>query len=124
MNSNMYQQQILDHARHPHNFGILEGATATAEKVNPLCGDEVTFFLEFGDDQRVTQAKFSGRGCAISQAAASMLTDALIGKSREEISALGPDEMKALLGVDVNPARITCATLGLQAAQRAVTVPE
>lgn len=119
MTYDMYQQNILDHAKHPRNSGALTEATAHSHRANPLCGDEVDFYLSFDADQRVTNVAFTGRGCTISQAAASMLTERLRGMSRSELEAMKPEDMTAILGVPINPARMSCATLGLQAAQTA-----
>jgi len=120
MSQGMYQQQILDHGRHPRNFHDVPDPDATMHRANPLCGDEVDVFVKYGADDRVTEATFTGRGCAISTAATSMLTETLRGKTKAEILALTEADITALLGVTVNPARRTCATLGLQAFQGAI----
>jgi len=119
MTHDMYQQQILDHYKHPRNFGELTGATHTARVVNPLCGDELEFFLTVKDD-KVEKAMFSGRGCTISMASASMLTEKLPGMTIEEIERFTPDDSVSMLGVSVNPARLKCATLSLESAQQAL----
>jgi len=119
MNRGMYEQKIIDHSRQPHNFHGLADADGHSHQANPLCGDEIDFYLKYDQAGRVTAATFQGRGCAISQAAASMLTEKLIGLTRSEIDALAADDVNQLLGVTVTPARITCATLGLKAAQAA-----
>ena len=118
MNLDMYRQNILDHSRHPHNFGTLDGEAEHAQAVNPLCGDEVEMFLRFGADNRVEEAKFSGRGCAITVAAASLLTDALHGLTRSEVVALRQEDAVALLQVPIMPARMKCATLSLEALRK------
>ena len=120
MTHDMYQQNILDHARQPRNFHDDPKADGHAHRANPLCGDEVDFFLKYGADGKVTEASFTGRGCAISQAAASMLTEKVRGLTKEEIIALNDASIKDLLGVQVNPARQTCATWGLLAAKDAL----
>jgi nitrogen fixation NifU-like protein len=128
----IYQELILDHYRRPRNKGALEAADAEAERRNPLCGDEIVLQLAF-DGDLVREAGFTGRGCSISQASASMLTQALRGRTRAEAEALvrrftalvhgdaeaGRDEtlgeLRALQGVARFPARIRCATLAWSA---------
>lgn len=123
MSLEMYQQNILDHAKHPRNSGALEGATNTAHKANPLCGDEVDFQLLIDGADKVVDVKFTGRGCTVSQAAASMLSEKLKGMSRDEVARLTAEDMTGILGVPINPSRMTCATLGLQAVQTALVGP-
>ncbi|MGD0053721.1 MAG: Fe-S cluster assembly sulfur transfer protein SufU, partial [Vulcanimicrobiaceae bacterium] len=86
-----YKEYILDHYRNPRNFGHLEHPTAKAEDLNPLCGDTITMELDVDDTGKVSDVKFSGRGCAISQASASMLTESIKGLSLEEVAKLSPD---------------------------------
>ncbi|MGH7728611.1 MAG: Fe-S cluster assembly sulfur transfer protein SufU, partial [Vulcanimicrobiaceae bacterium] len=86
-----YKEYILDHYRNPRNFGTLENADASAEDLNPLCGDRIRFELALDDEGRVRDVRFSGRGCAISQASASMLSGQLVGKSLDEVAKLGSD---------------------------------
>ena len=120
MNSEMYKENILDHYKHPRNFGILEGATKHARAVNPLCGDEMEFFLQLDGDNKIAKAEFQGRGCTISMASGSMLTENLVGKTVTDVQAMTPNDMVQLLGVPINPARLKCATLALEAAQQAL----
>ena len=84
----LYQDIILDHSRHPRHFGVLDNATHKAEGFNPLCGDKVNVMLVLGPDKRVTDIKFTGKGCAISQASASMMTEMLAGRTIEEAQKL------------------------------------
>lgn len=121
MTQGMYQQQILDHGRHPRNFRAVSSPDATVHRANPLCGDEVDVFVSYDEQGRVKEATFTGRGCAISTAATSMLTERLRGKTKDEIKAMTEADVTALLGVTVNPARRSCATLGLEAFRAAVT---
>ena len=126
----LYQEVIRDHSRNPRNFGALESATHRAEGRNPLCGDELALELCVDGRQRVAEARFSGRGCAISTASASLLTEALRGKSVAETEALferfhgavtAPEEtpvdseglgkLACLLGVREYPMRVKCASL-------------
>jgi nitrogen fixation NifU-like protein len=115
----MYKANILDHYKHPRNFGELPDATSRSHTTNPLCGDELDFFLKF-DGHTISDVKFTGRGCTISMASASMLSEKLKGMSLEEIKKLGQSDVLKNLGVEVNPARLKCATLSLEAVQQAI----
>ena len=125
----LYQEVIIDHSRHPHNFGRLADATRTVEGVNPLCGDQITLYVKLLDD-RIDDIAFEGVGCAISVASASLMTTALKGKQCEDALALfgsvhsmltespGPEipsaelgKLAALSGVSGFPMRVKCATL-------------
>lgn len=114
MDRGMYVEIIQDYARHPRNFGRLEGATMSHEESNPLCGDIVRLDLQVDAAGRIEQARFSGRGCAISQAAASMLTERIEGLKLDEARAINKDEILAMLGVPISMARLKCALLGLK----------
>ena len=109
-----YQQNILDHSRHPRNSGRLKEPTVSREELNPLCGDKLQIDLQI-DDGVVTAVGFTGRGCAISQAAASMLTEEITGKSVAEVRALSKDDVLGLLGIPIGYTRLKCALLGLKA---------
>jgi nitrogen fixation protein NifU and related proteins len=109
-----YQQNILDHARHPRNSGQLESPTVSREEYNPLCGDKVRFDLLI-EDGVVKDVRFSGRGCAISQAAASMLAEEIKGKPIDEVRQIGKEEILDLLGIPIGYTRLKCALLGLKA---------
>jgi nitrogen fixation NifU-like protein len=110
----LYRDEILEHYRNPHNFGILESPTTSKEGANPLCGDRITLMLNIGDDNTVQGVAFTGRGCAISQASASMLTDEIKGKSLDEISHMGRQTVLDNLGIEISPARMKCAMLSLE----------
>ena len=112
--TDLYREEILDHYYHPRNSGKIEPADFVGHEVNPLCGDEVTMYLKF-DGEKIADVKFEGSGCAISQAAASMLTEYLIGKPRAELEKLDPDTVLSLLRVQVGPSRLNCALLPIQA---------
>ena len=116
----LYRDEILEHYRRPHNFGTLPEPDASFEGSNPLCGDRITVMLDIGEDGRVTDVAFTGRGCAISQASASMLTDTLRGRSTEELGKLAKDDVLELLGIEISPARLKCALLSLDTLQRAM----
>ena len=110
----LYRDEILDHYRNPHNFGILESPTTSKEGANPLCGDRITLMLGINDDGTIEDVAFTGRGCAISQASASMLTDEIKGKSLDEISHMGSKDVLNNLGIEISPARMKCAMLSLE----------
>lgn len=110
----LYRDEILEHYRNPHNFGILDSPTTSKEGANPLCGDRITLMLEIGDDGTVQNVAFTGRGCAISQASASMLTDEIKGKSLDDIAHMGRQDVLDNLGIEISPARMKCAMLSLE----------
>ena len=109
----LYREVILDHYRNPRNHGVLDPADAVAEGQNPLCGDEVTVTVRIGSDDRIAEVGFEGRGCAISQAATSMLTDLVTGRTVQEVAALPKDELLEEIGIPLTPVRLKCALLGL-----------
>lgn len=115
----LYRDYILEHYRRPHNFGTLEAPDASFEGNNPLCGDRITMMLGI-DDGKVAEVAFTGRGCAISQASASLLTDEIKGKSVEEVERLTPDDLLELLGIEISPARLKCALLSLDTVAHAL----
>jgi nitrogen fixation NifU-like protein len=112
----LYRDYILEHYRRPHNFGVLESPSATYEGSNPLCGDRITMQLGVADG-RVDRIGFTGRGCAISQASASLLTDEIKGKPVSDAAAFRADDLLDLLGVEISPARLKCAMLSFDALQ-------
>ena len=135
----LYRELILDHSRNPRNFGKLANATHTAEGINPLCGDKLRLYLLLDDQDQVNDAKFEGTGCAISVASASLLTESIIGKSRQHAqelfdaitgrltsdqpgstSSIDIGKIRALDGVREFPARVKCATLAWHAMQSAL----
>ena len=110
----LYREVILDHYKNPRGHGVIEDADASAEGLNPLCGDEVTIYVSFeADGDTIEDVKFSGRGCAISQAATSMLTEMVQGRKATEIAALPKDELLEEIGIPLTPIRLKCALLGL-----------
>jgi len=110
----MYREVILDHYKNPHGHGVIEGADAEADGQNPLCGDEVSIYVAFGDDgETIDEVKFSGRGCAISQAATSMLMDMATGRTATEVATMDKDELLEEIGSALTPVRLKCAMLGL-----------
>jgi nitrogen fixation NifU-like protein len=116
-----YREYILDHYRNPRNYGQLEHPDAHAEDSNPLCGDQLAIDLQIEGDQ-VTAVRFRGRGCAISQASASMLSEMIEGRSVEEVRALGKDDVLDALGIPISPARMKCAFLSLRVLHRSLAL--
>jgi nitrogen fixation NifU-like protein len=114
-----YKEYILDHYRNPRNAGRLEHPTASAEDLNPLCGDKIHMDLMVGADGKVNDVKFDGKGCAISQASASMLTGTILGKTLEEVAQLSQDVVLENVGIGISPTRMKCAMLGLKVAKSA-----
>lgn len=110
----MYREVILDHFKHPRNKGTLDPHDFSFEDENPLCGDKLRIDVRLGPDQRVSAVAFSGRGCAISQASASMLTEAITGKTLDEVKALAKDDILDMLGIELGPVRLKCALLSLK----------
>jgi len=109
----LYRQNILDHYQTPRNFGTLDHPEISAEDANPLCGDKIRIDLRVKDGV-IADVKFSGKGCAISLAAASMLTEEIRGKSLEEVKRIGKDEVLEMLGIELGPVRLKCALLALK----------
>lgn len=107
----IYLTHILEHAKHPTHFGNLESATHTCKKNNPLCGDNIEVFLEVGNNT-IQKISFQGQGCAISQAAMSMLADELEGKSIEYAQNFSKEDIVDMLGIELSPTRLKCAILG------------
>jgi len=118
----IYRQYILEHYREPRNHGHLEQPDIHAGDTNPLCGDRVEMDLNVKEG-RVTEVRFSGRGCAISQATASMLTEQIEGATLEELRALKPADIFEMLGVEIGPARQRCALLSLRVLHQGIEGP-
>jgi nitrogen fixation NifU-like protein len=108
----LYREVILDHYKNPHGHGVIEDADAVAEGQNPLCGDEVSIAVAFEGDT-IADVKFQGRGCAISQAATSMLMDMVKGRTAQEVATMSRDELLEEVGIPLTPVRLKCALLGL-----------
>ena len=119
----LYRDYILEHYRQPHNFRVLDVPSATYEGANPLCGDRITMQLAVSDGV-VTDVGFTGRGCAISQASASLLTDEIKGKPVADVAAFRADDLLDLLGIDISPARLKCAMLSHETLQKALAESE
>ncbi|HEY9089003.1 MAG TPA: SUF system NifU family Fe-S cluster assembly protein [Anaerolineaceae bacterium] len=110
----LYREVILEHYKNPAYRGELDPHDISFEDENPLCGDHIRIDLRVDADNRVTQAAFSGHGCAISQASADLLLESIIGKSLDEVKALGKADILDLLGIDLGPVRLKCALLSLK----------
>ena len=121
--SDMYRQRILDHYKNPRNYGEIENATFSHVGENPSCGDTIRIDVVLADDgETIDRVAFSGEGCAISQAAASLLTQELPGTTLPGLEAMDRDDVVDLLGVDISPMRIKCAVLAEKVAQDAARI--
>jgi nitrogen fixation NifU-like protein len=109
----LYREVILDHYKNPRSHGLIDAADAVAEGQNPLCGDEVTVSVRFGEGDVIEDVGFEGRGCAISQAATSMLTDIVKGRTAQDVATMPKDELLEEIGIPLTPVRLKCALLGL-----------
>ena len=118
MDDALYRENILDHYKHPHNFSPpaseLQRVDLEFHDLNPLCGDELTVKLALGDGERIEEIRFSGHGCAISQAAASMASDEVKGMNVSELLGLDRSFVLDLLGIDISATRMKCALLSLK----------
>ncbi len=107
------REVILDHYKNPRNFGVIEEADISYQDNNPFCGDEIRIDIKLNGN-RVEDIKFSGKGCSISMAAASMLTEEMMGKSLDEIREFGKEKMLELLDIPLGPVRVKCGLLALK----------
>ena len=110
----LYRDQILEHYKRPHNFGRIDEFDLDYEDTNPLCGDEQHDYIRLDESDRVSEVSFEGQGCAISTAATSLLSDELLGLSREELLHIPKQEVLDLLGIEISATRMKCAMLGLK----------
>ena len=118
LGSDMYRQQILDHYKNPRNKGEMPDPDFSHTGENPSCGDTITVNVSLeADNETIEYVTFTGDGCAISQASASMLSERLQGTTLSELEAMGTDDITEMLGVDISPMRIKCAVLARQVAQ-------
>ncbi len=111
---NIYQEELLDHYENPSNHGTLPNPDISHEEDNPLCGDRIRIDLMIGEDDTITEVRFSGHGCTISQAAASMLTEEIEGKTLAEAKQLSKDDILDMIGIPLGPVRLKCALLALK----------
>ena len=121
MNDELYRDYILEHYKEPHNFGELDPHDLDAHDVNPLCGDELGVHLRVDDDGTITEIAFHGKGCAISQASASIASEEYIGMKVDDVAKLTYGWIEDLLGIDISPTRQKCAQLNLKVMRGAIT---
>ncbi len=118
-NMNLYQEIVMDHYRHPRNYGSLEYYDFSSDQINPSCGDSI-LMQGIIENNVIKELKFTGKGCVISQATASMLTQACREKSIDEVRSLDSTFIKKLIGIELGLLRIKCALLPLQALQEGI----
>ena len=117
----LYKEELLDHYRHPRNYGELSDAQVRTEVLNPSCGDQISLQLIVDEGgERISKIAFQGKGCVISQAAASMLTEHALRASLKDLQAFSKDDMLSLLGITLGPTRLRCALLALESLQSAL----
>jgi nitrogen fixation NifU-like protein len=117
----IYSSTLLDHFRHPRNYGSLDAPDISNEQFNPLCGDRIRIELRL-NESIVNEARFKGDGCAISTAAASLLTEMILGKDIEELTSMSDVQLISALESDIQPARLQCALLPLQALREGLRI--
>ncbi|MGX6450112.1 iron-sulfur cluster assembly scaffold protein [Patulibacter sp. S7RM1-6] len=110
----LYRENILDHYKRPRNWGVLDPADLEFEDKNPSCGDQLKVMMRVDDDRRVTEVRFDGHGCAISQSAASMASEELVGMTVDELAKLDQSFVMDLLGIEISATRTKCALLSLK----------
>ena len=120
----MYQENILDHYKNPRNFGKMENASVHHHEYNPLCGDEIEMFLTIDGNKKIVDVKFSGHGCAISQASASMLTEQVKGKNIDELKTMTKENILEMLGIPLSPVRLKCGLLSLDTLKNSILIFE
>jgi len=116
----LYRELIIDRYKHPIYRGTLEPHDFTFEDDNPVCGDHIRIDLRVDENDRITEAAFSGEGCAISQASADLLVESIIGKSLEEVKQLSKEDILEMLGIELGPVRLKCALLSLKVLKAAI----
>ncbi len=110
----LYREQIIDRFKNPRHKGELDPHDYSYEDDNPLCGDRIRIDVRVDGEERVTDATFSGVGCAISQASADLLTESIVGKSLDEVRRISKDDILEMLGIELGPVRLKCALLSLK----------
>ena len=120
----MYREHILDHYKHPRNFGVLKPAQVDHEANNPLCGDQIRLMFTVDAANKIKDVKFTGRGCAISQASASLLTSRVKGKTLADVKLIDRDEIVKMLGIPISPVRLKCALLSLAVLREGIEIYE
>lgn len=119
MEEDIYAENILDHYNNPRNFGAPKNFDVNKKETNPLCGDEINVYVSLENNQ-IKDIKFSGKGCAISQAAASIISEHIKGRTIDEVKNYNKEEILNLLGISIGPVRLKCALLSLKAIQKAI----
>jgi nitrogen fixation protein NifU and related proteins len=117
----IYREEILDHYKHPRNFGTMENPTFESEAVNPLCGDKIRLQLKVNKKGIMEEVRFSGSGCALSIASSSMFTEWMVDQSLKTLKKIGPKQIEKLISGKVGPARLPCILLSHVALQRMVS---
>ena len=120
----MYQENILDHYKSPRNFGEIENASVHHHEYNPLCGDELDMFLVIDKNKKIVDVKINARGCAISVASASMLSEEMKGKNIDELKKMTKENILEMLGIPISPVRLKCALLSLDTLKNSVLIYE
>jgi len=115
----LYREVLLDHYKNPHNKGVILRPNIHKEDSNPLCGDMVEIFIRL-NEEKIENITFEGKGCVISQASASMLTDELKGKTLKDVQSMTREDLLDLIGLQLTPARIKCAMLPLTAIKKGI----
>jgi nitrogen fixation protein NifU and related proteins len=118
----IYRELILDHYKHPRNFGVLKNPTASSQAYNATCGDKIVMEIKVSKDKKIEDVRFSGVGCAISQASASLITEKVKGMDLGKVLKLTGDDVLDLLGTTLTPSRMKCATLPLEVLHKAILV--
>ena len=117
---NIYTQNIIDHYKNPRNKGLLSNPSVTHKEVNSICGDTLEIDIQI-ENNTISDIKFRGEGCAISQASISIITDEIKGMNVDEVLAMTIDDVRDMLGIEISERREKCAHLGLLAVQKAIT---
>lgn len=119
----MYKEELLEHYRSPHNYGRIANADIRYRDFNPVCGDEIEIFMKV-DGGKIANIKFEGKGCAISQAAASILTESIKGKKLQDAKRISNEQMLGMIPIKVSHLRIKCGLLALKAVQKGMVIYE
>lgn len=120
MEESLYMENILDHSKHPRNAGRIEDANLRALELNPSCGDSIELFITLDACERAADVKFEGKGCAVSMASASLLTERIKGRPLADVMSIGEKDILELLGIEVGPMRMKCAMLSIRTLKSAL----
>jgi len=122
MSDQMFRQIIIDHYKHPNNFGEIKNADATADRNNPMCGDQMKMMVKLDKGKKIKDIKFSGAGCSVSRAGGSMLTEFVKGKTVKQLEKYTDQQFIKDMGVPITPARKKCALLALDTLKQALDI--